>query len=583
VSMLRLLLVAVAALTLAAPASAGDFWVAPGGDDRGPGTRAAPFRTMGRAQTATRRATGPDTVTLRGGVYRLVQPLTLDARDSNVTWQAAPGETPVLSGGAPVTGWKPLPDGRWTAPLRFATRQLYVNGRRALLAQGPAPKLIRTTTGYETADGSALSFRSPRDLELVFDVLWRESRGRVASIDGGTITMQQPFFANALLDRWATIDLPTRFENAPELVDQPGEWYLDRVAGTALYLPRPGEDLPTADVVAPRLQRLVTGGGSLDHPLHDVVFSGITFADTTWLPSTADGVVDSQANLLLVGRHATIDGTDDKLVKMPAAVSLRAAQSVRFTGDRFVRLGGAALDLSYGSRSDVVEGCEVADVSGNGIQLGDVTDHHPRDPRATTSDITVANNWIHDVAVEYRGGVGIWAGYVARTSVAHNELSSLPYTAISIGWGWGLRDTPPTPMQNNIVEANDVHDVMQVLVDGGAIYLLGGQPGSVVRGNVVSRVTGWGGAIYLDDGSIDETVEDNVVVSFHAWPYMFKGTRLTIRHNVWDVYSDWGFNFFHDGTVEDNKVVDDPFAVSADRLAAAGPGPGYLFRSSATS
>jgi hypothetical protein len=74
--------------------------------------------SLTQARTAVRALTGAMTgdvvvqlagdvvVQLPGGVYRLAAPLTLGAADSGangyrVIWQAAPGSTPVLSGGWP--------------------------------------------------------------------------------------------------------------------------------------------------------------------------------------------------------------------------------------------------------------------------------------------------------------------------------------------------------------------------------------------------------------------------------------------------------------------------------------------------
>ena len=57
----------------------------------------------------------------------------------------------------PVTGWRPATEGRWQARLPGArTRQLWVNGVRAVRAGGPPPPLVRTPTGFATA-GRALN------------------------------------------------------------------------------------------------------------------------------------------------------------------------------------------------------------------------------------------------------------------------------------------------------------------------------------------------------------------------------------------------------------------------------------------
>jgi hypothetical protein len=48
--------------------------------------------------------------------------------------------------------------------------------------------------------------------------------------------------------------------NVFEALDTPGHWYLDRPQGRLYYLPRPGEDPTTAEIIAPRLLRAVQGG-----------------------------------------------------------------------------------------------------------------------------------------------------------------------------------------------------------------------------------------------------------------------------------------------------------------------------------
>src|SRR5690606_15708766 len=139
---------------------------------------------------------------------------------------------------------------------------------------------------------------------------------------------------------------------------------------------------------------------------------------------------------------------------------------------------------------------------------------------------------VHGVGVEYQASVGIFAGWTAGTTVRNNTLFDLPYTGISVGWGWGyyaqdglwpehtqydrwrdlvdrgvLRasyDTPTTLRDSTIVD-NHVFDIMNGLSDGAAVYTLSAQPGSVIRGNYFHTAHDAGGVggqgIYLDEGS----------------------------------------------------------------------------------
>ena len=139
----------LAALLLGAATMGGAgpvFYVSPGGNDANPGSEAQPFSTLEKARDAVRAVNGDMTsdivVDLRGGTYRLSHTLAFDARDSgtngfNVVYKAHPGETPVVSGGETITGWRPDSGRRWRADTKLRDfRQLYVNGSRRVLARG---------------------------------------------------------------------------------------------------------------------------------------------------------------------------------------------------------------------------------------------------------------------------------------------------------------------------------------------------------------------------------------------------------------------------------------------------------------
>ena len=106
-----------------------------------------------------------------------------------------------------------------------------------------------------------------------------------------------------------------------------------------------------------------------------------------------------------------------------------------------------------------------------------------------------------------------------------NLLAHLPYTAISMGWGWGQYSMCPartgslpgcTAAGDNVIESNAVltTDICQVNGDGGAIYTLGQQPNSSIRRNCLAGAhRGYEEcmAIYNDDGSFGITSEANRV------------------------------------------------------------------------
>ena len=139
----RTLLTALLFAPLAA-LQAAEFHVAPTGNDANPGTEAKPFATLERAREAVRALQTREgaTVCVRAGTYFLKEPLVFTPEDSGakdrpVTYVAAPGEKPVISGGMPITGWRQ--EGKLlvtTVPAvkegRLYFKNLFVNGHRAI-------------------------------------------------------------------------------------------------------------------------------------------------------------------------------------------------------------------------------------------------------------------------------------------------------------------------------------------------------------------------------------------------------------------------------------------------------------------
>lgn len=630
-------------------ASGADLFVSPSGDDNNPGTQARPIQTLQHARDLVRgmnqHMTGDITVWLNGGTYRLNEPLALDARDSgmdghNIIYAARAGQKPVISGGVPVTGWK-LVDAKknlWSAPAPAAlknTRQLYVNGARAYRTQGRPPvKLTETKTGYTASSDEMAGWRNPSDIEFVYTGgnsiwserswglgPWTEPRCPVASIEGTTITMAEPCWDNStrrvplppeigfkraanLVGPSSVGKQPEYIENAYELLGTPGQFYFDRAAKVIYYTPRPGEDLATADVEAPVLEKLIAGDGTETAPVHNIIFKGLQFSYATWLyPCSDEGFSEIQANYMVTGKDGYAkQGLGDLVpggtqpfgdwTKTPGNVSFRYDHAIQFLGDNFVHLGGAGLELGDGSQSDKVEGCVFTDVSANGLELGGV-DLPEGNAAQVTRDNRILNNHLYNVAAEFHGGVGIDAGYAQNTVIAHNQLDHLPYSAISMGWGgWPDKIHRPGIANNshdNLIEHNLIFDHMQLLADGGGIYTQGNTgpslaDGEKLIGNVIYNQLGSGHGIYTDNGCNNVTARSNVI--FHTDHDNWGG-----RHRNYydgggrtDDYFDFEDNYWQQGdpdssrdnvTLKNNHLISKLDQAPADILHNAGLQPDF--------
>jgi hypothetical protein len=559
-----------------------NIYVSPSGSDDNPGTAASPVQTLQKAQQLVRRSnadmTSDITVTLADGYYRMKSPLTLDPSDSgtnghDVVWTAAAGAHPAVVGSTQIKGWSQVAGSNnvWVAqgPTGIQTRQLYVDGKRAVRATGAVPTAA-TLAGWKDPSGGF-----PSQLELVYVGgwgPWTEGRCPVASVTGGTINMAQPCWDNSTKRGNnnvgpGSVGPPTRAENAYQLLDTPGEWYLDVTSSKFYYIPLAGQTLAALDVEAPVLEALVTGGGTSPNPLHNVVFHGLQFSYATWMgASSSNGFSEVQANYLVWGTAGPTAGNAEYVwYQIPGNVSLTYAQNIRFTGDAFVHLGAAGLALGNGAQNCVVQGNVLTDTSGSAIELGNVDMRNATGADQTLGN-TISDNHVFDTPVEYHAGIGIDVAYAANTSLVHNQIDHTPYSGISIGWGgWPDKQGQPALVNyshNNDVSYNLLVNVMQTLSDGGGIYTNGQTTqsrsyatGETVKGNVLHDLNHsfWG--LYSDNGSDWMTVTGNA---------------------VWNGGSPWGYchddHYSGEGGGLDNQIIQGNYWQGSPTLA--GPGAG---------
>ena len=559
-----------------------NVYVSPSGSDDNPGTAASPVQTLQKAQALVRASnanmTSDITVTLADGYYRMTKPLTLDPSDSgtnghDVVWTAAAGAHPVVVGSTQIRGWSQVAGSNniWVAqgPTGIQTRQLYVDGTRAVRATGAVPSAA-TLAGWKDPSGGF-----PPAVEFVYVGgwgPWTEGRCPVASVTGGTITMAQPCWDNSTKRGNnnvgpGSVGSATRAENAYQLLDTPGEWYLDVTSSKFYYIPLAGQTLASLDVEAPILEALVTGGGTATSPLHNVVFHGIQFSYATWMgASSSNGFSEVQANYLVWGTAGPTAGNAEySWYQIPGNVSLTYAQNIQFTNNAFVHLGGAGLALGNGAQNCLVQGNVVTDTSGSAIELGNDDMRNATGADQTLGN-TIADNHVFDAPVEYRAGIGIDVGYAATSSIVHNQIDHTPYTGISIGWGgWPDKQGQPALVNyshNNDVSNNLLFEIMQVLSDGGGIYTNGQTTqshsyatGETVKGNVMHDLNHsfWG--LYSDNGSDWMTVTGNA---------------------VWNGGSPWGYchddHYAGEGGGLDNQIIQGNYWQGTPTLA--GPGAG---------
>ena len=217
-----------------------------------------------------------------------------------------------------------------------------------------------------------MSLADPQTAEVVFLHDWSISRVRFGIDRRGSPQLSNSPTRLARLPRIFAISNfeahPRYFvENAPELLDAPGEWFLDEAKGELKYIPRDGEKIETAEFIAPRLEQLLIIRGETGKPVENICFEGLTFSYARFdIPRHGYGGV--QATL-----HEKRSEANDRTKSFPtAAVMLDRAPGCRFKNCRFEHLGGTGLMHAH-CQDTRIERSTFSDIGGNGIMIGSLS------------------------------------------------------------------------------------------------------------------------------------------------------------------------------------------------------------------
>lgn len=558
---------------LASPLSfSAEFYVSPAGQNSNPGTKKAPFATLSKALNAVKAEFhhSPDqdcTIWVDQGTYRISEPIRLRSDEFHnqkgaLTIAALPGTAPVISGGVEVPKWRRTSDGLWKAdltklfPKHSEFRELFIDDRRAIRSRYPNEDFLRvakvgadrrTNFFFEAGDFPIPASVEQTELILLHD--WSISRIRVQDIDLSSnklttvdsIGARQPAFFN--LDNWEPN--PRYFlENDLQFLDADDEWYYDKIENV-LYLQLPTDQNPNDhNITIPISQGLLNLSGSMERPLKNIRFEGLTFKHAAWIiPDRGYGGVQAchfDPRFTKAESKDLLPPTKGWAV-VPAAIKGDWTEHNSFTNCLFKNLGGSGLWFGTGSTNNTISNCTFEDISGNGIMIGEGRDRTVNGqpwwqeaPEQVAKGNKITNNTIRKCGQQFFGAVGIWCGLTAETTIRENEIYDLPYTGISIGWMWS---PVPTPCRDNTLENNHIHHIMQQLSDGGGIYMLGLQPGSKILHNRIHDVNlnvgrAESNGLFLDEGTTDVVVANNLIYEIAKSPLRFhRATTNIVREN----------------------------------------------------
>ncbi|RED61885.1 CBM35 domain-containing protein [Cohnella lupini] len=563
------------------------YYVSPSGSDSNSGTQSAPFLTLQKARDTVRTVNGSMTgdivVYLRGGNYFLSNTVNFANADSGtngfqIRYEAYPGEKPVISGGAKINGWTQDTTNpnlyKATLTRNKKLRALYVNGQRAYMTS----KTISALGGYGTYsitagqaswawesgsqsagtkfNGSDLptTTRNPSDIELETQMTWNRvivSVDSIASIGSGQVAamLQQPYGAIAQRINWSPYNTSgsQNVYNVFEWLTSPGRFYFDRANQTVYYYPRSGENMSTAEIIAPNLETLINIQGTpITGRVQNLAFKGISFAHSDYnlyQIGNSSGAATVQAATVVTAYgnpnwHRDFYRNYDVF---PGAIEVNAANNIQFLDGEVKLTGADGIVLENDVQNALISGNYIYSTGGTSVSVGHPQHVYANDPsnyqvsngapaskekfaagtEAIPKNITVSDNYILDSSKLFLGHAAITAFFTDTLNVIRNRIENTPYNGISLGWGWSnfngnsvstLPNIPTATAKNNNLSYNHIVNTMQVLNDAGPIYTLGSMPATTIGNNYFEGVpAGHKYAMHPDEGSAYLTMQNNVM------------------------------------------------------------------------
>lgn len=542
---------------------AATWYVSPAGRDSATGSRDEPFATLERARDAARASGEAGEIVLRGGIYHLTQALKLTAADSGLTLRAEEGETPVLSGGRAISGWKPYRDKILVAkmpdwkPGDYRPCQLFYKGQRQTMARYPNfdpsdplyggwafVEKVRSNTEFECeADVFERTWSKPTQ-GAIFTVPWRcwaSDIIPIAAVDREAKTIRttrqacEPDPRLAAGKHYATIPTPliagNRFyvQNLIEELDQPGEWCFDADDGTVYFWP-PSEALADGDVTIPVTDRLIELVGAQEEPIRGITIRGLGF---------------TQTKSMFPPRYLDFNGPNSR----GFTLYLDNSAECTIEENAFKMVGGDAIRLEHGSTHNEIRRNTITDAGAMGIVFNNTDFGGFEFPERWNIDLLrplvpdrpwARGNEVTDNVVTRCGtidkmsaGIKIHGLNCVDNVIAHNLVHHVPLAAIWITMSFG----------RNIVEFNHLHHTCLEMSDVGAfvsnrVFPFPDNPelagGTIVRYNLIHDVVGCAAYAGTDQIGGGSKADGRIRTPYYTFAIYFdnSGTDAQVFGNI---------------------------------------------------
>jgi len=551
----RILSFVITTAALGMSTMAGEFHVAPTGNDTNSGTPKKPFATLEKARDAARRSTAPNTIVVHGGEYRLTKPVVFTPEDSGIVISAGPGEKPVFTSATAITGWKKHDANIWVAdiPKGWRFHFLYADGHAMPVARMHKSENFHdwpfvTKIGPVEPGGQLLGVAKGQldnlpdngDVEMnLIPVQWWNTLSVVRSFDREASTLRRHSKSPTVCDfkdRFICNGGRYNLQNGLKFLTQPGEWVVDSAAGKVYFWPASGTPA-SMTITAPVAYRLMElKGNPMGKPaVHDITIRGLTFTCTDRLPEDQwpDEWVKRQAELpdgmlaIEGAENCVIDSCRFTFSGSYAVAFQNFAQNNRVIRNEMGWLGcGGVLLQGFGpgktdvNKNNIIQRNYIHHTGNGGFMHSAAVTLY----QSNGNDISL--NWLDSLpyaAIQIAGchkkefGPGkecqIWDSYGNNEAMYKPRWDELPQGKNTVFTRESIK--PFLLSGNNKLRRNIVTNYMNKLGDGGALYCWGCGNGNLWEGNLLRRDKAQPGedlciALYMDDEVDGAILRDNI-------------------------------------------------------------------------
>jgi len=240
--------------------------------------------------------------------------------------------------------------------------------------------------------------------------------------------------------------------------------------------------------------------GSFDYSLdlhsgeHYIEIDGLNIdgSNSTYGPFKIESVVAGSVDTHHIRyQNAEVKSTHSK--QHQGCIIVNPLSNTASSGCEFIKLKVHSIgqnDFNHGfyleSSNVLVDGCEVYDVTGAGIQMYNGNSQSP-------SGFTIRNNLIHDLASATVGskrhwGITAYGANVSTAEIYNNVIHHIPYDSPDGSYGIGIQYSSGIHISNNTL----------YWCSGNGIHILPSTSGAVVTNNITNNIAG---TDVLDQGS----------------------------------------------------------------------------------